>query len=158
MSQRNVNSTGVSHWLIHCAARHAPHSFAQRLEEEWLAHLAERPSSMSRLRFAIGCCWATRVIAREHGPAAVPATSPATAAGFASMDFGDLLAPVKYSVLGRVVARRGFLHSHDRGSTHTEGESRAVGESADHHASSRETNDLHAEHAGRGNLRKPAGV
>ena len=43
MSQRNVNSTGVSHWLIHCAARHAPHSFAQRLEEEWLAHLAERP-------------------------------------------------------------------------------------------------------------------
>jgi len=90
MSQRNVNSTGVSHWLIHCAARHAPHSFAQRLEEEWLAHLAERPSSMSRLGFAIGCCWATRVIAREHGPAAVAATSPATAAGFASMDFGDL--------------------------------------------------------------------
>jgi TonB family protein len=89
MSQRNVNSTGVSHWLIHCAARHAPHSVAQRLEEEWLADLAERPSSMSRLRFAIGCCWATRVIAREHGPAAVPATSPAAAAGFASLDFGN---------------------------------------------------------------------
>ena len=89
MSQRNVNSTGVSHWLIHCAARHVPHSFAQRLEEEWLADLAQRPSAMSRLRFAIGCCWATQVIAREHGTAAVPATSPAAAAGFASLDFGN---------------------------------------------------------------------
>jgi TonB family protein len=91
MSQRNVNSTGVSHWLIHCAARHVPHSFAQRLEEEWLADLAERPSSMSRLRFALGCCWATRIIAWEHGSAAVPATGPATAAGFASLDFGSRL-------------------------------------------------------------------
>jgi hypothetical protein len=49
MSQRNVNPTGVSHWLIHHAACHAPPSFAQRLEEEWLADLAERPSAMSRL-------------------------------------------------------------------------------------------------------------
>ena len=89
MSQSNVNSTGVSHWLIHCAARHAPHTFAQRLEEEWLADLAQRNSAMSRLSFAIGCCWATRIIASEHRSSAVAATSPVTAAGFASLDFGN---------------------------------------------------------------------
>jgi TonB family protein len=76
MSQRNPNSTSVCHWLIHHAARHAPQFIAVRLEEEWLADLAERPGAMSRLRFAIGCCWATRIIAREHQPAAVAVTSP----------------------------------------------------------------------------------
>src|SRR5450432_4270163 len=90
MSQRNLNSTGVSHWLIHCAARHAPQCFAPRLEEEWLADLAERPSAISRLRFAIGCCWATRVIAWEHRPSAVPVASRVTQGGFASIDFGGL--------------------------------------------------------------------
>lgn len=89
MSQRNVNSTGVSQWLIHCAARHAPQSFAQRLEEEWLADLAERPSEMSRLRFAIGCCWATQVIARQYQRSAVPVTGIVTDTGFASMNFRD---------------------------------------------------------------------
>jgi TonB family protein len=88
MSQRNVNPTGVSHWLIHHAACHAPPSFAQRLEEEWLADLAERPSAMSRLRFAIGCCWATQVIAREHQPSAIAAAGPVAQAGFATMEFG----------------------------------------------------------------------
>jgi TonB family protein len=76
MSQRNLNSTGVCHWLIHHAARHAPQSFAERLEEEWLADLEERSGAVSRLGFAIGCCWATRVIAREHQPAAVAVTNP----------------------------------------------------------------------------------
>jgi TonB family protein len=89
MSQRNVNSTGVSQWLIHYAARHAPQSFAQRLEEEWLADLAERPSELSRLRFAVGCCWATQVIAREHQRSAVPVTGTVAATGFASMNFGE---------------------------------------------------------------------
>jgi TonB family protein len=50
---------------------------AERLEEEWLADLAERPSSLSRLRFAIGCCWATQVIAYEHQPSRVAVSSPA---------------------------------------------------------------------------------
>jgi hypothetical protein len=76
MSQRHLNSTSLSQWLIHRAACHAPPSFAARLEEEWLADLAERPSAALRLRFAIGCCWATRVIAREHQPAAVAVTGP----------------------------------------------------------------------------------
>jgi protein TonB len=65
---------GVSHWLIHHAACRAPESLSQRLEEERLADSAARPSAMSRLRFAIGCCWATQVIALEYQPSSVPVT------------------------------------------------------------------------------------
>jgi len=72
MSQHNVKEDSVSHWLIHHAAFSAPESLSQRLEEEWLADLAARPSGASRLRFAIGCCWATRVIAHEHYASIVP--------------------------------------------------------------------------------------
>ena len=73
MSQRNLNN--LNHWLIHHAARRAPESLSQRLEEEWLADMAERPSAFSRLRFAMGCCWATRVIAYEHQPSTVAASA-----------------------------------------------------------------------------------
>lgn len=52
--------------LIRHAARSAPPALAGRLEEEWLADLAAQPSSFAALSFALGCCWATRVIAREH--------------------------------------------------------------------------------------------
>jgi TonB family protein len=64
--------------LIQHAARNAPPSLSQRLEEEWLADLAARHGKMARLRLAIGCCWATRVITREQVAANVPATTPAT--------------------------------------------------------------------------------
>lgn len=60
--------------LIHHAARRAPASLAERLEEEWSADAATRPSTLSRLRFALGCCWATRVIAYEHRVASVALT------------------------------------------------------------------------------------
>ncbi len=56
----------LTHWLIRRAARGAPLSVSERLEEEWHADLATRPTTLSRLRFALGCCWATRVIAHEH--------------------------------------------------------------------------------------------
>jgi hypothetical protein len=52
-----------------------------RLEEEWLADLTTRPSVFSRLRFALGCCWATMVIAHELR-AAVPVTSTAAGPNF----------------------------------------------------------------------------
>jgi len=68
----------VSRWLVHRAASAAPPALEARLEEEWLADLSARPSLFSRLRFALGCCWATMVIAHEL-PAAVPVTR--TAAG-----------------------------------------------------------------------------
>jgi TonB family protein len=74
---------GLAHWLIHRAARSAPASLAERLEEEWLADLGTRPSALSRLRFALGCCWATRVIAHEYRASAVALASHAMGAKFA---------------------------------------------------------------------------
>jgi hypothetical protein len=69
----------ASHWLIHHAAHKAPGALSDRLEEEWLADLEARASSVSRLRFALGVCWATRVIAHEHQPAIVAASASAIA-------------------------------------------------------------------------------
>lgn len=77
---RNVSSGVSPTWdltvarqLVGCAARNAPPGLAQRLEEEWLADLAARQGSFARIRFGLGCCWATRVIAREFGAAAATA-------------------------------------------------------------------------------------
>jgi len=86
MSKRDLNSVhpstrssdGLVHWLIHHAALRAPASLAERLEEEWQADLMERHSALSRLRFAFGCCWATRVIAQELGASSIAAASSAT--------------------------------------------------------------------------------
>jgi hypothetical protein len=85
MSQRNERSTqpeleGVSHWLIHHAARRAPECLSSRLEEEWLADLESRSSALLRLRLALGCCWATMVIVNEYSRIRVPAASPVVAA------------------------------------------------------------------------------
>jgi hypothetical protein len=85
MSQRNERSTqptleGVTHWLIHHAARGAPESLSSRLEEEWLADLESRSSALSRLRLAFGCCWATVVIVNDYSRNRVPAASPVVAA------------------------------------------------------------------------------
>jgi TonB family protein len=92
MSQRNVRLDGVSHWLIHHAARRVPEPLSQWLDEEWLADLSARPKGLSRLRFALGCCWATQVIVLGYRPASVPATAPAVAGrylnDFAQQDAG----------------------------------------------------------------------
>jgi hypothetical protein len=100
MSQRNERSTyheleGVTHWLIHHAARAAPESLSSRLEEEWLADLDSRSSAPSRLRFALGCCWATVVIVNDYSGIRVPAASPVVGAS-------------------RVVAARGYIPPADR--------------------------------------------
>lgn len=77
--------------VIGHAARKAPPGLAARLEEEWLADLMARPSGFSRIRFAVGCCWATRIIAREFGTAAATAGSSAAGArllvGYGGPDF-----------------------------------------------------------------------
>jgi len=64
--------------FIQRAARRAPPALSQRLEEEWLADLAARRGAIPRLRFALGCSWATRVIAYELG---TPARAAAAATG-----------------------------------------------------------------------------
>jgi TonB family protein len=75
----------ISHWLIHHAADRAPESLPQRLEEEWLADLAARRSAMSRLRLAVGCCWATGVIALEYQPSRAPVASSVMEGNFVSI-------------------------------------------------------------------------
>ena len=85
MSQRNErsmpsNSSSLTHWLIHQAAHRAPEDLSSRLEEEWLADLESRSAAWSRLRFAMGCCWATLVIANDYPRNRVAAASPAVPA------------------------------------------------------------------------------
>jgi protein TonB len=70
----------LSRWLIRRAAQAAPAELSQRLEEEWLADLEARRSAMSRLRFALGCAWATGVIAHDHSIATLTVGAPAFAA------------------------------------------------------------------------------
>lgn len=61
--------------LIQRAARNAPQSLSERLEEEWLAGLAEQRGRMSQLSFALGCYWAAVVIRQGHCTVKVAATS-----------------------------------------------------------------------------------
>ena len=69
---------GMARELIRHAAGKAPPALSERLGEEWLADLTARSGAFSQLRFALGCCWATNVIAHEFG---APARAAATAAG-----------------------------------------------------------------------------
>src|ERR1700733_13420614 len=70
---------GVTHWLIHHAARGAPESLSSRLEEEGLADLGWRSSPMSELRLALGCCWAAVVIVNDYTRTRVPVSSSVAA-------------------------------------------------------------------------------
>jgi Gram-negative bacterial TonB protein C-terminal len=51
--------------LVRYAAGRMPPDLAERLEEEWIADLAEQHGSLSRMRFALGCWWAKEVIGHE---------------------------------------------------------------------------------------------
>ncbi len=72
---------GFARSLVQRAARSAPPSLSERLEEEWLADFEGRRRGMARLRFGVGCCWATRVIAHEFLEPKVAAAGAATATG-----------------------------------------------------------------------------
>lgn len=75
MSDTSTWDLSLARRLVGRAARKAPPSLAGRLEEEWLADLMSRRGAFARIRFGLGCCWATRVIAREFGVAAAAAGS-----------------------------------------------------------------------------------
>jgi TonB family protein len=64
MNPRN-DKTDLAHRLILRAAHRAPAALSPRLEEEWLADLGSRTGALSRLRLALGCCWATGVITHD---------------------------------------------------------------------------------------------
>jgi protein TonB len=78
------DKTDLAQRLILRAARRAPGALSPRLEEEWQADLASRTGSLSRLRLALGCCWATGVIIRDFrvpqlaasGASAAPKAAP----------------------------------------------------------------------------------
>jgi TonB family protein len=72
---------GFARSLIQHSARNAPPSLSERLEEEWLADFEGRSGRMARLRFGVGCCWATRVIAHEYLEPKVVAAAAGTATG-----------------------------------------------------------------------------
>jgi hypothetical protein len=63
----HAGSLDLAHRLILRTAQRAPAALSERLQEEWLADLEYRIGRLSRLRLAIGCCWATAVIARDVG-------------------------------------------------------------------------------------------
>jgi len=69
---------GIAPYLVRHAARKSPPALSERLEEEWLADLTARSGACSQLRFALGCCWATNVIAHEFG---APVRAAAATAG-----------------------------------------------------------------------------
>jgi hypothetical protein len=70
-----------------------------RLEEEWLADAESRASGLSRLRFAVGCCWAIIVIVKDRPRTPAPLTHVAPPRwmplternfGYYSLPFGAL--------------------------------------------------------------------
>ncbi len=85
---------GFARSLIQHAARSAPASLSERLEEEWLADFAGRSGRLARLRFGVGCCWATRVIAHEYLEPKVAAAGSTTGSkvmtAFAQHDYSFL--------------------------------------------------------------------
>ncbi len=52
--------------LIRRAALQVPGTLWVRLEEEWSAALSEQNGRIARLRFAVGCLWASMVIGRDQ--------------------------------------------------------------------------------------------
>jgi TonB family protein len=88
MKSRNDLSTSAdsppdrwSVWLIQHAAHRSPADLAERLEEEWLADLSAQRGALSRLWFALGCCWATRVISLDAIAIRAPVARAATSHG-----------------------------------------------------------------------------
>jgi TonB family protein len=65
-SNNSHRSAPLARWLVHLAARRSPRDLTERLEEEWLADLRAQAGTLAQLRFALGCCWATQVIAYDH--------------------------------------------------------------------------------------------
>ena len=81
--------------LVQRAARHAPSTLAARLEEEWLADLATRRGALARLRLALGCWWAARVILSESPVVSVAAAGPPESSTLAPGWGGRLLVCVR---------------------------------------------------------------
>ena len=100
---------GIALSLVQHAARRAPASLAERLEEEWLADFAERRGQLARLRFGVGCVWATNVIAHEY---LEPKVAAATAGGGTVATSTHHQGPDFSFVSGRTLAVLGIIGLH----------------------------------------------
>jgi periplasmic protein TonB len=65
-SNNSQSSARLARWMVYFAARRSPRDLSERLEEEWLADLGAQAGILAQLRFALGCCWATQIIAYDH--------------------------------------------------------------------------------------------
>jgi hypothetical protein len=63
----------VAHRLILRASEKAPAALSERLKEERLADLEYRTRPIDQLRLALGCCWATVIVARDFRTARLAA-------------------------------------------------------------------------------------
>jgi TonB family protein len=113
---------GYARSLVQHAARRAPAMLAERLEEEWLADFEERKSAMARLRFGVGCAWATRVIAHEYLEPKVAAASANGAAvatsNYQGPDF-SLVSRRTVAVLGIIGLHGVLIYGFATGIVHT---------------------------------------
>jgi TonB family protein len=89
MNPRDRWFYGIARNLIWLAARKAPPAWAERLAEEWLADLTARSGAFSQLRFALGCCWATTVIAHEFGAPVRPVAAAVAGSRTTVLDPAD---------------------------------------------------------------------
>lgn len=99
---------GIARSLVQHAARRAPAALAERLEEEWLADFAERRGPLARLRFGLGCVWATQVIAHDY---LEPKVAAATAGG-GSVATSSHPGPDFSFLSGRTLAVLGIIGLH----------------------------------------------
>ncbi len=80
-SDNSQPSARLARWMVCFAARRSPLDLSERLEEEWLADLSAQAGTLAQLRFALGCCWATQIIAYDHLGVRVRVASAATGQG-----------------------------------------------------------------------------
>lgn len=93
--------------IIRSAALGAPGNLCERLEEEWLAAVGQQRGRLRRLSFALGCCWAARVIARDRSAVSVPATS--SASGVSPMSACAVRSPALFARGTAIAARNETL-------------------------------------------------
>src|SRR5277367_3246199 len=80
-SDNSHPSAQLARCMVYFAARRSPRDLRERLEEEWLADLGAQTNTLAQLRFALGCCWATQIIAFDHSSVGVRVASAAAGQG-----------------------------------------------------------------------------
>jgi biopolymer transport protein ExbD len=85
----------IARRVIERAARRAPPTLAERLQEEWLADLSDHHGRIERLKLALGCYWAAFMITDDDCTASTPVLTSTGATGMtlAALPHGVALFP-----------------------------------------------------------------